>query len=69
MDVAAFVISPNVVQRIFTEATLTNLLVAGIGRGLARLEHAAGVGVIALVLYLVFVRLLKVPMPRGIFDL
>jgi phosphate transport system permease protein len=40
---AAYVISPNVVQRIFTEATLTNLLVAGIGVGILTIPLVASV--------------------------
>lgn len=40
---AAYVISPNVVQKVFTEATLTNLLVAGIGVGILTIPLVASV--------------------------
>jgi phosphate transport system permease protein len=40
---AAYVISPNFVQKLFTDATLTNLLVAGIGVGILTIPLVASV--------------------------
>jgi len=40
---AAYVVSPNFVQKIFTDATLTNLLVAGIGVGILTIPLVASV--------------------------
>jgi phosphate transport system permease protein len=40
---AAYVVSPNFVQKLFTDATLTNLLVAGIGVGILTIPLVASV--------------------------